>query len=68
MEMFPDILKNGIVIIFAGCLASFLIIEGLIISQMHVAGPDNLDYLIVLGAQVYKMVQAGSKISTGQGL
>ena len=38
----------------AGCLASFLIIEGLIISQMHVAGPDNLDYLIVLGAQVYK--------------
>ena len=21
---------------------------------MHVAGPDNLDYLIVLGAQVYK--------------
>ena len=52
--MFPDILKKGIVIIFAGCLASFLIIEGLIISQMHVAGPDNLDYLIVLGAQVYK--------------
>ena len=53
-KMFPDILKKGIVIIFAGCLASFLIIEGLIISQMHVAGPDNLDYLIVLGAQVYK--------------
>ncbi len=23
-------------------------------SQMHVAGPDNLDYIIVLGAQVYK--------------
>lgn len=59
MENVPDILK-GIVIIFAGCLASFLIIEGLIISQMHVAGPDNLDYLIVLGAQVYKMVQARS--------
>ena len=53
-KMFPDILKKGIVIILAGCLASFLIIEGLIISQMHVAGPDNLDYLIVLGAQVYK--------------
>lgn len=49
-----DLLRQGIVIIFAGCLASFLIIEGLIISQMHVAGPDNLDYLIVLGAQVYK--------------
>ena len=46
--------KKGIAIIFAGCLASFLIIEGLIISQMHVAGPDNLDYLIVLGPQVYK--------------
>ena len=52
--MFPDILKKGIVIIFAGCLASFHKIEGLIISQMHVAGPDNLDYLNVLGPQVYK--------------
>lgn len=53
-KMFPNILKKCLGIIFALCLASFLIIEGLIISQMHIEGPDNLDYLIVLGAQVYK--------------
>ena len=53
-KIFPDILKKGISIVLAGCLASFLIIEGLVISQMHTEGPDNLDYLIVLGAQVYK--------------
>lgn len=53
-KMFPDILKKGIGIVLTLCLASFLIIEGLVISQMHVEGPDDLDYLIVLGAQVYK--------------
>lgn len=53
-KMFPNILKKVIGIVLTLCLASFLIIEGLVISQMHVEGPDNLDYLIVLGAQVYK--------------
>ena len=42
-KIFPDILKKGISIVLAGCLASFLIIEGLVISQMHTEGPDRLD-------------------------
>ena len=31
---------------------SFVIIEGCIISQMHAKADGNLDYIIVLGAQV----------------
>ena len=53
-KIFPDILKKELSLYWPVVWQSFLIIEGLIISQMHVAGPDNLDYLIVLGAQVYK--------------
>ena len=32
---------------------SFLVIEGMVIHQMHAQGEDNLDYVIVLGAQVH---------------
>ena len=32
---------------------SFLVIEGMVIRQMHAQGEDNLDYVIVLGAQVH---------------
>ena len=33
---------------------SFLVIEGMVIHQMHCTGvEDNLDYVIVLGAQVH---------------
>ena len=32
---------------------SFLVIEGMVIRQMHVQGEKNLDYVIVLGAQVH---------------
>lgn len=53
-KMFPNILKKLLGVVLALCLVSFLIIEGLVVSQMHIEGPDNLDYLIVLGAQVYK--------------
>ena len=37
---------------------SFLVIEGMVIHQMHAQGEDNLDYVIVLGARV-----RGAKIS-----
>lgn len=53
-KMFPGIIKKFLCLLFPFLLASFLIIEGLVISQMHAEGPDNLDYIIVLGAQVYK--------------
>ena len=32
---------------------SFLVIEGMVIRQMHAQGEKNLDYVIVLGAQVH---------------
>ena len=37
---------------------SFLVIEGMVIRQMHAQGEKNLDYVIVLGARV-----RGTKIS-----
>ena len=53
-KMFPNLLKKILGFVLTLCLASFLIIEGLVVSQMHIEGPDNLNYIIVLGAQVYK--------------
>ena len=53
-KMFPNILKKLLGIVLTLCLVSFVIIEGLVVSQMHIEGPDNLNYIIVLGAQVYK--------------
>lgn len=40
---------RGILLAF---VVSFVIIEGCIISQMHAKADENLDYIIVLGAQV----------------
>lgn len=40
---------KGILLVF---VVSFVIIEGCIISQMHAKADENLDYIIVLGAQV----------------
>ena len=53
-KILPAIIKKLLVIFCSLGLASFLLIEGLVISKMHIEGPDNLDYIIVLGAQVYK--------------
>lgn len=40
---------RGILLVF---VVSFVMIEGCIISQMHAKADENLDYIIVLGAQV----------------
>lgn len=40
---------RGILLVF---VVSFVMIEGRIISQMHAKAEENLDYIIVLGAQV----------------
>lgn len=37
----------------------FLVMEGMIFSKMYAKGPENLDYIVVLGAQV-----RGDKVST----
>ena len=42
-------LLRGFLLVFA---VSFVIIEGCIIRQMHAKADENLDYIIVLGAQV----------------
>lgn len=44
--------KKIFIIILTICLGIFLIIESLIISKMNVKPVKNLDYIIVLGAQV----------------
>ncbi len=44
--------KKIFIIILAICLGIFLIIESLIISKMNIKNVNNLDYIIVLGAQV----------------
>lgn len=54
VKRLPQALKLGA---GAGCLLllfSFFIIESLVISQMHAEGEKNLDYVIVLGAQVHE--------------
>lgn len=50
---------RGILLIF---VVSFVIIEGCIISQMHAKADGNLDYIIVLGAQV--RADGPSKVAT----
>lgn len=53
-DMIPIILKKILFILFIIVLVIFLICEGLIISKMHIKEKNDLDYIIVLGAQVYE--------------
>lgn len=50
----PVWVKGGLTGIVALVLVAFLIVEGCVISHMNDQGEDKLDYIIVLGAQVYK--------------
>lgn len=45
--------KCAIITVAAICLAAFSVFEGCVISKMGSDGRDGLDYIIVLGAQVY---------------
>lgn len=45
-------LKRGFVIFISICVVFFAVVEGLIVSGMSSGQQDNLDYVIVLGAQV----------------
>lgn len=53
-DMIPIIFKKILFILFIIVLVIFLVCEGLIISKMHIKEKNDLDYIIVLGAQVYK--------------
>ena len=51
-DKLPLICRRIILIIFALGMVSFVIVEGCIVSKLTTEGKDNLDYIIVLGAQV----------------
>lgn len=48
----PKVLRGIIIGVCAIGIGCFLWVEGLILSQVNAQGDDNLDYIIVLGAQV----------------
>ncbi len=48
----PTGLKRGFVIFISLCAVFFGVVEGLVVSVMTVKPQNNLDYVIVLGAQV----------------
>lgn len=50
----PKPFKMAAVILCSIVLVSFAVTEGFVISQMKAEGRENLDYIIVLGAQVHK--------------
>ena len=48
----PSPVKIILTLLICAGLVAFIIVEGNIISRFHEQGPDGLDYVIVLGAQV----------------
>lgn len=53
-DKIPIIFKKILFIVFTIILIIFLVSEFLIISKMYIKEKNNLDYIIVLGAQVYE--------------
>ena len=48
----PVWIRRGFLILFVMGCALFVVVEGMIVSGFGAAGKDNLDYIIVLGAQM----------------
>ncbi len=48
----PVWIRRGFLILFVMGCALFVVVEGMIMSGFGAAGKDNLDYIIVLGAQM----------------
>lgn len=53
-QKLPKVLKRIFIIGVSLCLLIFILVEGLIFSGYFREGEENLDYVIVLGAQVHK--------------
>lgn len=53
-DAFPGMVKLIIRVLAACFFLSFLVTEGMIIGKMGECGESNLDYVIVLGAQIYE--------------
>lgn len=51
-EFLPSVLKKIILILAGAGILSFAVIEGCVIRKMKEQGAEQLDYIIVLGAQV----------------
>ncbi len=52
IELLPIWIRRGAMICVAIGMLCFLFVEGLIVSGFWAKGPENLDYIIVLGAQL----------------
>lgn len=52
MAAMPLWIKRCLYIFVAMCVTVFVIVEGMVISGFFAKAPDNLDYIIVLGAQL----------------
>lgn len=48
----PRMIRYCISILAIACVLLFIIVEGFILSRYHEKGEENLDYIIVLGAQM----------------
>lgn len=48
----PSAVKKAVLFCFMAGFLLFLLVEGLILSEFNAEGTDNLDYIIVLGAQL----------------
>lgn len=51
-EKIPPVFRRSFLAVVTVCIVLFIIVEGCIISRFHDRGKENLDYLIVLGAQM----------------
>ncbi|MDE6387981.1 MAG: YdcF family protein [Lachnospiraceae bacterium] len=51
-DKIPLVLRRGFMVIVVAGAVLFVVVEGCIISRFHDCGKENLDYIIVLGAQM----------------
>ena len=53
-QKIPNVLRKVFLALVCIGMACFVVIEGCVVSGMHAQGEAGLDYIIVLGAQVYE--------------
>lgn len=52
LDKIPHGVKSGVIVLFAAGVIFFIVLEGLVVSKMWSVPEGNVDYIIVLGAQV----------------
>ncbi|MEI3339380.1 MAG: YdcF family protein [Eubacterium sp.] len=64
----PGIIRKIFLAVICLGLAFFVVVEGCIISKFHEKGQADLDYIIVLGAQVHGIAKCSIEISVGRAI